>query len=101
MQVNGSVEHILKSADLAGIDMIRGRNCYLYAKGGKRYVDLESGTWAAALGHCHPRITRVLRSQAGRLVHLGTRHPNHVVEQAARDVLAITGIEDGRCIFLC
>jgi acetylornithine aminotransferase len=47
------------------------------------------------------RITRAIRAQAARVMHLVTRNPNRVVGPAARDVLSITGIEDGRCVFLC
>lgn len=93
------VEHILKCHDIIDIDFVRGEDCFLYDALGKRYVDFESGIWCTALGHCHPRVQRALETQSRQVVHLGTRFPNHVVEEAARAVLDITGL-DGKCVFL-
>src|ERR1700692_3563199 len=46
-----------------------GKGCYLYDTSGKRYLDLLAGIGVNALGHAHPRITKVIREQAGRLIH--------------------------------
>jgi acetylornithine/N-succinyldiaminopimelate aminotransferase len=94
------MDHILKCQDIVKTDFVRGDNCYLYDSQGKRYLDLESGIWCTALGHCPPRITRVMQAQSETLVHLGTRYPNALVEAAATNVLEIVGIRRGRCIFL-
>jgi acetylornithine/N-succinyldiaminopimelate aminotransferase len=75
-------------------------NCSLYDEQGRRFVDLESGSWAAVVGHSHPRVNRAMTEQIAQVVHLGYRYPNALAEAAARDVLAITGIEDGKCVFL-
>lgn len=94
------MHHVLKCHDMVKIDFVRGENCYLYDSQGKRYVDFESGIWCAALGNSHPRINQVIRAQIEKIMHLGTRYPNALVEAAAVDVLGITGIEAGKCIFL-
>jgi len=95
------MEHILKCHDIVKTDFVRGENCSLFDSDGKRYVDLESGIWCTALGHNHPRINRVIEEQLKQVIHLGTRYPNALVEETARAVLEITGIEDGKCTFLC
>jgi acetylornithine/N-succinyldiaminopimelate aminotransferase len=94
------MDHILKCHDLIPMNLVRGENACLYDDLGKRYVDFESGCWAAALGHNHPRIQRVMKDQTDRVIHLGTRYPNALTEAAAIDVLEIVGIEDGKCVFL-
>jgi acetylornithine/N-succinyldiaminopimelate aminotransferase len=48
----------------------RGKGCYLYDAAGKRYLDLLAGIGVNALGHAHPRLTRVIREQAGLLLHV-------------------------------
>jgi acetylornithine aminotransferase len=95
------VEHILQCHEIVKTDFTYGRNCYLYDSEGKRYIDFESGTWCTALGHNHPRINRVIRKQLKQVIHLGTRYPNQITEEAAMDVLDIVGIDDGKCVFLC
>lgn len=92
--------HILECYEIAKTDFVRAENCYVYDSQGRRYLDLESGCWAAVLGQNHPRITRVMQTQIEKMIHIGKRYPNAVAEAAAVDILAITGLGDGRCVFL-
>lgn len=94
------MEHLLKCHEIVKTDFVRAEICYLYDVEGRRYVDFESGIWCTALGHNHPRITQAIRSQLSQVIHLGTRYPNHVIEEAAKAVLKITGMENGKCLFL-
>ena len=94
------MDHILRSHEIFKTDFVRGQNCYLYDSEGRKYVDFESGIWCTALGHNHPRINRVIEAQLKNIVHLGTRYPSFLAEEAAIDVLAAVGIEEGKCVFL-
>src|SRR6202030_1355897 len=47
----------------------RGKGCYVYDTDGKRYLDLIAGIGVNALGYAHPRLTKVIREQAGLLLH--------------------------------
>jgi acetylornithine aminotransferase len=94
------MNHILECYEIAKTDFVRGENCYYYDSAGRRYVDLESGCWAAVLGQNHPRIRAAMQSQIGKIIHIGKRYPTALVEAAAVDVLGITGMDDGRCVFL-
>lgn len=56
----------------------RGEGCCLYDLDGRRHLDWVSGGRAgSALGHCHPRVTRAIQEQAGRLTYLSNdyHHP--------------------------
>ncbi len=46
----------------------RGKGCYVYDASGKRYLDLIAGIGVNALGYSHPRLTKVIREQAGLLL---------------------------------
>jgi len=94
------MNHILKCHDIVKTDFVYAENCFLYDQQGCRYIDLESGIWCTAIGHSHPNISQVITEQAPRLMHLGTRYPNVIVEKTALSVLEITQIGDGKCIFL-
>ena len=94
------MNHILKCHDIVKTDFVHGKGCYLYDRQGRRYVDFESGTWAASLGHSHPRINQVMEEQIREVIHLGTRYPSDLAEEAAIDILQITDIERGKCVFL-
>lgn len=94
------LEHILKCHNIVKTDFVRAENCYLYDSKGKRYVDFESGIWAASVGHNHPRIKQVIKAQIDKVIHLGTNYPSEIAEQTALDVLDIVGIKNGKCTFL-
>jgi acetylornithine/N-succinyldiaminopimelate aminotransferase len=82
-------------------DIVRAENCHLYDARGRRYVDLESGVWCTSIGHGHPRILRVLAEQSAQIGHTGFCYSNPLVEEAAREVLALLGLDGGRVVFLC
>ena len=94
------MNHILRCHDFIRDDIVRGDNCYLYDKSGKRYVDFESGIWCTALGHANPRINQKITEQINRVIHLGHRFTSHLAEEAAAGLLDTVGEEDGKCIFL-
>ena len=52
------------------IAIARGKGVYVYDVEGKRYLDFLSGLGVNALGHAHPRIVKVIRDQAAKVIHL-------------------------------
>ncbi|XP_018050011.1 PREDICTED: ornithine aminotransferase, mitochondrial isoform X2 [Atta colombica] len=47
----------------------RGEGVYLWDTDGKRYLDFLAGFSTVNQGHCHPRLVKVMREQAGKLSH--------------------------------
>jgi len=62
-------QYLLQNYARYPVVLHRGKGCYLYDTAGKRYLDLLAGIGVNALGHAHPRITKIIREQAGRLIH--------------------------------
>src|SRR6202011_6286442 len=54
----------------------RGKGCYLYDGGGRKYLDFLSGIGVNAVGHCHPRLVRAMARQAGRTIHVSNLFHN-------------------------
>jgi acetylornithine/N-succinyldiaminopimelate aminotransferase len=52
------------------IVMTKGKGVYLWDSEGRRYLDLFSGWAVSGLGHCHPRVVKALKKQAGDLIHV-------------------------------
>ncbi len=98
--LNVPMQHLLRCHPITGDDFVRGANCDLFDAQGRRFVDLESGSWAAVLGHSHARVNAVLKAQLDRVMHLGVRWPNHLAEEAAVAVLGLVGAPEGKCTFL-
>jgi 4-aminobutyrate aminotransferase len=48
----------------------RARGAMVEDVDGNRFLDFTAGIAVTAAGHCHPRVTKAVRAQAGRLVHM-------------------------------
>lgn len=96
------MEHVLWCIghDLEIPDIVKAEGCYLYDSSGRKYVDLESGTWCVSLGHCNSSINAALKNQADSIIHTGYCYSHTVVEAASVEILDIAGIHDGKCLFL-
>ena len=88
--------HQLKIADVA-----KAEGCYLHDQQGNKYIDLESGVWVVPLGHNHPGVNQAIQDQLGKVTHCGYYNSSPVVDEAALAISDITGLKDGKCIFLC
>lgn len=67
------------------ITAVRSRGTRIMTKEYGELVDMESGCWAAVLGHNHPDVVKVIREQADTLLHthqyFETEHPAKLVEE--------------------
>ena len=80
--------------------LTRGDGVYVFDDVGKRFIDATSGQGVAALGHCHPAVTRAIAEQAGRLV---TCHESFYNDRRAELYEALSGMTpaDLNRFFLC
>ena len=62
-------EYLLQNYARYPLVLHRGKGCYAYDPSGKRYLDFITGIGVNALGHAHPRLVKVIREQAGVLLH--------------------------------
>jgi predicted acetylornithine/succinylornithine family transaminase len=67
--INLEREYLLQNYARYPLVLARGKGCYIYDLAGRRYLDFITGIGVNALGHAHPRITKVIREQAGLLIH--------------------------------
>lgn len=94
------MNHVLRCHPIVKTDFVRGADCWLYDAAGRRYLDCEAGIWAAGLGHNHCRINSAARRQLDMLVHLGTKNPSPIAEEAAVALLEVLQMQIGKCVFL-
>lgn len=71
----------------------RGKGCYLYDTAGRRYLDLISGIGVNALGYAHPRLTKVIREQAGLLLHTSNLYYHEYQGRLAERIVKISGLD--------
>jgi predicted acetylornithine/succinylornithine family transaminase len=49
--------------------LARGAGTEVWDESGKRYLDFGAGIAVSSIGHCHPRVVRVMQEQLATLVH--------------------------------
>jgi acetylornithine/N-succinyldiaminopimelate aminotransferase len=76
----------------------RGRGCYVYDTSGKRYLDLIAGIGVNALGYAHPRLTKVIREQAGLLLHTSNLYYHEYQGPLAERIARVSGLDR---VFFC
>lgn len=76
----------------------RGKGCWLYDIEGRRYLDLISGIGVNSLGYAHPRIMRVLREQAGLLIHTSNLYYHEYQGRLAKKLCETSGMNR---VFFC
>lgn len=70
----------------------RGKGCYVYDIDGNRYLDLITGIGVNSLGHAHPRITKVIRQQAGLLLHTSNLYYHEYQGRLAERLANVSGL---------
>ena len=90
--------YALPNARRQPVTFVSGEGCYLVDDVGKRYLDLVSGLGVNALGHNHPRVTRAIQEQAGRLLHTSALYGNEYQEALASELCRLSGTQ--RAVFV-
>ena len=85
-------QYLLQNYARYPVVLQRGKGCYVYDTAGKRYLDLLAGIGVNALGHAHPRLTKVIREQAGRLVHTSNLYYHEYAGPLAERLSKASGI---------
>ncbi|MDE2291398.1 MAG: aminotransferase class III-fold pyridoxal phosphate-dependent enzyme [Elusimicrobia bacterium] len=80
--------------------LARGEGARVYDQGGRRYLDFYGGHAVAALGHSPKAVVEALSAQAGELLFYSTLAYHPARGRAARALLGLLGVEDGK-VFFC
>ena len=78
--------------------LARGKGCYVYDTSGKRYLDLIAGIGVNALGHAHPRLMKVIREQAARMIHSSNLYYHEYQGPLAERIAKASGLDR---VFFC
>ena len=91
-------QYLLRNYARYPLVLHRGKGCYVYDTSGKRYLDLISGIGVNALGYAHPRITKVIREQAGLLLHTSNLYYHEYQGPLAARIARASGLDR---VFFC
>ena len=86
-------KYLLHTYDRHPILLTHGKGAYLYSEDGSKYLDFLSGIGVMALGYSHPAITKVLKEQAGKLVHVSNLFYTEFPSALAQKLAKLSGLD--------
>ncbi len=86
-------DYVLQNYARYPLVVARGKGCHVYDVEGRRYLDFITGIGVNALGHAHPRIVKVIRSQAALLIHSSNLYYNQYQGPLAKRLVEMSGLE--------
>ncbi len=86
-------EYLLQNYARYPLALARGKGCWVYDLEGRRYLDMLAGIGVNALGHAHPCITKVIRQQAGLMIHSSNLYYHEYQGPLAKRLVQISGLQ--------
>jgi predicted acetylornithine/succinylornithine family transaminase len=91
-------QYVLQNYGRYPLVLTRGKGCYVYDTAGKRYLDLIAGIGVNALGHAHPRLMKVIRTQSARMIHCSNLYYHEYQGPLAERIAKASGLDR---VFFC
>jgi acetylornithine/N-succinyldiaminopimelate aminotransferase len=85
--------YLLQTYNRYPVAFARGKGVFLYDVDGKRYLDFVAGLGVNAIGHAHPRMVKVIREQAARVIHLSNLYYNEYQGLLAEKLCGLSGLQ--------
>ena len=86
-------DYVLQNYARYPLVLHRGKGAYVYDTAGRRYLDFIAGIGVNALGHAHPRIVKVIREQAGLLLHSSNLYYHEYQGPLAKRLAEASGLQ--------
>ncbi len=86
-------KYVLHTYDRHPILFTHGKGAYLYADDGSKYLDFLSGIGVMALGYSHPAVTKTIKEQAGKLVHVSNLFYTEFPSVLAQKLVKLSGLD--------
>ena len=81
------------------LQLARGLGSEAWDEAGRRYLDFGAGIAVTSIGHCHPRVVRVMQEQIGKLVHTSNLYFTRPQAVLAERLVRLVGA--GGKVFFC
>lgn len=79
---------------------VRGKQSSVWDARGKKYLDLQSGTWCNVLGQARPELVHAINKQLKKLTHTGSAFGSEEMDAALKKLSEILPAQLSRAVFL-
>ena len=91
-------KYIINTYGIRDLALVRGRGVNVWDAEGKEYLDFVGGIAVNLLGHCHPAVTTVIKSQAETLIHVSNLY---YIEPQVKLAELLCQLSFGQKCFFC
>jgi acetylornithine/N-succinyldiaminopimelate aminotransferase len=88
------MSHLMNTYARLPVAFTHGKGAWLYDEQGQEYLDALAGIAVNGLGHAHPRLTRALAEQLGRLIHTSNIYRVREQEALADRLCTLSGMDE-------
>src|SRR3989344_237403 len=67
-------KYVIPTYGKTPLQLARGKGTKVWDERGKAYLDFFPGWAVSGIGHCHPRVVKALKKQAGKLIHVSNNY---------------------------
>jgi predicted acetylornithine/succinylornithine family transaminase len=90
--------HVAATYGRYPIALVKGKGMHIWDASGNRYLDFVAGVAVDNLGHCHPKIVKAIRKQAGQLLHVSNWFHIEPQSQLAAEITRLSFADK---VFFC
>lgn len=70
--------------------LVRGKGSFVWDAEGNKYLDFFPGWGVSGIGHCHPRVVKAIKKQAGKLIHVSNNYYHELQALLAKKIIENT-----------
>lgn len=90
--------YIVNSHARYSVQFTHGEGMYLYAEGGKKYLDFMAGIAVNSLGHNNKKIVKSIVDQASKVMHVSNVFYSEIMDECAKTICTAAGMKNA---FFC
>ncbi|MBI2541244.1 aspartate aminotransferase family protein [Candidatus Woesearchaeota archaeon] len=90
-------EHIMQTYSRQSIVLERGNGCYVFDKGGKKYIDLVGGLATCILGHGNRQFAEAVKKQIEKITNPTNLYYTEEQVKLAEKLAGLSGLD--KCFF--
>jgi acetylornithine/N-succinyldiaminopimelate aminotransferase len=80
-------EFVMPNYSRVPVVLVRGKGVNVYDIVGKEFLDFFPGWAVSGIGHCHPKVVRAIKDQAGRIIHVSNNYYNELQGKLASKII--------------
>lgn len=91
-------QYVIPTYGRFDLRLARGHGAEVWDEDGKHYLDFGAGIAVTSIGHCHPRVVKVMQEQIGKLVHTSNLYYTRPQGELAQRLVRLVG-QGGKAFF--